>query len=223
MPKFVLLLTVAATILSASLKAQLVNPSAVTIRVYNGFGVPLRQLKEAQRSADTIFENAGLAPAWRECRTPEGPSAKSSDMCADVLESRELIVRIVAAPSSLNNDDFALGYSHVDAGAGAGTLSTVFADRASIMSRHLGVDMFVVLGRVIAHEVGHLLMGTMTHSSDGLMRERWSGDALPFTGKKDWLFSEREIAFLHQGLLARQQGLPLPVINLAERTSRITP
>ena len=223
MRKFVLLLIAAAVTLSELLTAQVVSLPTITIRLYNNFGIPPRQLKEARRTTDAILENAGLGPAWRECRTPEGPSAKSSDMCEDVLGPGELIVRIVASPTMRNSNNLALGYSHVDAGAGAGTLSTVFADSVNITSRHLHVDMAVLLGRAIAHELGHLLMGTMTHSTDGLMRERWSAGVLPRTVASDWLFSDREVAFLQTGLLARQQGIPIPVINLAERTERTTP
>jgi hypothetical protein len=222
MPKFVLQV-IAAIALSASLTAQVGPPRTITIRLYNSYEVPRRQLNKARQTADAIFNKAGLAPAWRECRTPQGPSAKSKDMCADVLGRNEVIVRIVASPTMRNDDKLVLGYSHVDAGAGAGTLATVFADTVGTMSGHMRVDTVVLLGRVIAHELGHLLMGSLTHSTDGLMRERWSADVPSRAVTQDWLFSEREIAFLQTGLLARWQGIPIPVINLAERTQRTTP
>src|SRR5512145_3022408 len=112
MRKFVLLLIAAAVTLSELLTAQVVSLPTITIRLYNNFGIPPRQLKEARRTTDAILENAGLGPAWRECRTAEGPSAKSSDMCEDVLGPGELIVRIVASPTMRNSNNLALGYSH---------------------------------------------------------------------------------------------------------------
>lgn len=45
----------------------------------------------------------------------------------------------------------------------------------TIDERRLGV----VLGRALAHEVGHYLLGTHTHASNGLMRPQF--DALEFT------------------------------------------
>jgi hypothetical protein len=35
-----------------------------------------------------------------------------------------------------------------------------------------------ILGHAVAHEIGHLLMGTNSHSSRGLMRGNWKVDAL---------------------------------------------
>jgi hypothetical protein len=36
------------------------------------------------------------------------------------------------------------------------------------------VEAAKVLGRVIAHEVGHLLLGHNAHSSEGIMRANWN-------------------------------------------------
>jgi hypothetical protein len=45
----------------------------------------------------------------------------------------------------------------------------------------------VVLGRALAHEIGHYLLGTHTHASTGLMRPRF--DALEFTDLRDGTFA----------------------------------
>ena len=52
-----------------------------------------------------------------------------------------------------------------------------------------------VLGSAIAHEVGHLLLGTPTHGVSGLMREVWTEEELALGREEDWLFtpSERHI------------------------------
>ena len=38
--------------------------------------------------------------------------------------------------------------------------------------------MPVILGHAAAHEIGHLLLGSNSHSPFGLMRARWSGQDL---------------------------------------------
>ncbi len=62
-----------------------------------------------------------------------------------------------AAPASTPGS---LGFSFVDIGRKAGTLATVFADRVQALAAIAGVDDGELLGRVIAHEIAHLLIGT---------------------------------------------------------------
>ena len=45
-----------------------------------------------------------------------------------------------------------------------------------------------LLGRVIAHEVGHLLHGKEGHGRSGIMREVWTGAELSLNRRGDWLF-----------------------------------
>src|SRR5689334_15085747 len=43
----------------------------------------------------------------------------------------------------------------------------------SASSGSRGVPPSVVLGTVLAHEIGHLLLGRNSHSATGIMRARW--------------------------------------------------
>ncbi len=42
--------------------------------------------------------------------------------------------------------------------------------------------MPVILGHAAAHEIGHLLLGSNSHSPQGLMRARWSRQDLQNAG-----------------------------------------
>jgi hypothetical protein len=53
----------------------------------------------------------------------------------------------------------------------------------AVAERRLGI----VLGRALAHEIGHFLLGTHTHARRGLMRPHF--DAAEFTDLRDGLFS----------------------------------
>jgi hypothetical protein len=50
-------------------------------------------------------------------------------------------------------------------------------------------DPAAILGRAIAHELGHLLIGTPVHSPHGLMRALWSQTELRRNRSDDWVFS----------------------------------
>jgi hypothetical protein len=53
-----------------------------------------------------------------------------------------------------------------------------------------GVDAPRLLGRAIAHELGHLLLGRTQHSESGIMRAAWSRQELQRNEVVDWRFSE---------------------------------
>jgi hypothetical protein len=53
----------------------------------------------------------------------------------------------------------------------------------------------------VAHEIGHLLLGTSKHSKEGLMRALWSHDELRGAKPTHWGFSAAEAARMREGLL----------------------
>jgi hypothetical protein len=50
-----------------------------------------------------------------------------------------------------------------------------------------------LLGRAIAHELGHLLLGTTSHEREGLMRAYWLADEVRRRFTRDWTFSASSI------------------------------
>ena len=207
-------------ILSVTASMETVADQRVTVRVYNNFGVPIKQLEAAQEIAAAIFRDASVDATWRDCHTRRGPSKTLSDRCDTALTATEVIVRIAVAPSPAEDYRSPFGYSHVDTETHQGTLSTVFGDRIYASVRHLRIGAAPLLGRVLAHEVTHLLMGTETHSTSGLMRATWSDNSLQRNAKQDWLLSRQEATLIAQALNARRQGSPIPVINLAALQSQ---
>jgi hypothetical protein len=49
-------------------------------------------------------------------------------------------------------------------------------EQMAASDRELSLD--AILGDVIAHELGHLLLGNHAHSVQGIMRARWQADQL---------------------------------------------
>jgi hypothetical protein len=101
--------------------------------------------------------------------------------------------------------DFALGFSSIDVHQNAGWLGTVLADRVAAMAARAPADAGTLLGRVIAHEIGHLLLGTASHSRSGLMRARWTDDELRQDRALDWRLSPADARQLQRALHARSQ------------------
>jgi hypothetical protein len=102
----------------------------------------------------------------------------------------------------MSGDD-TLGYSYVDKVAHTGVLSTVLVDRVGRLASSTASDPATLLGRAMAHEVGHLLLGTAVHSADGLMRAHWSADEVRLNTWRDWSFSHDEATTMRAQLSAR--------------------
>ena len=196
-------LTVAFVLVAATAGTQTQDDRALVIRIYNVFGVPRHEVASAGRQAERIFRDAGVEVVLRECRTSHGPSAMSVDRCSEVLQATEVVVRIIAVPHSGTNSVRAFGYSLVDMEKGAGTLSTVFADRITAVAARLQIDRATLLGRTLAHEVGHLLLGTNVHATDGLMRGDWPNQILRADSARDWRFTRPEVDHIATALRNR--------------------
>jgi hypothetical protein len=151
--------------------------------------------------AEDALSTASVGIAWTlcgpgECLTP-APAA--------------LKVRIVQSRDDSQRDSQHLGQALIDSQSGTGVLATVFIDRTRRLADHLGIDHRVLLGRTIAHELGHLLLATPTHGNSGLMREVWSRDELLGTRHSDWVFDPLDAAAIRDRLarLARR-GIARP-------------
>jgi hypothetical protein len=174
------------------------------VRVYDLFDVRAHEMKAAQRVVADIFDHAGLKVAWQMCRS--ALSAKSPAACNESMQPTEVMVRIATAPAHM--DSVVLGYSFVDPETRRGTHSAVLADRVKRHAARARVPFDTLLGRTIAHELGHLILGTTDHTDDGLMQARWSDGALRLGIMRDVRFSrfdaERMAAMLANRRLAAE-------------------
>jgi hypothetical protein len=107
----------------------------------------------------------------------------------------------------------ALGYAVVDAAGRRGTVATIFLERVEWMARISGAGVEELTGLAIAHELGHLLLGTSAHARRGLMRARWTAEELRARRPADWQLQGDERNQLRAGLAAR--------LGTREATARI--
>jgi hypothetical protein len=182
------------------------SEATVVIRTYDYANVSSDQLATARAEAEQIFRGARIAVQWIDCRVPgrlEGAA------CTEPLSpGRDLMLRIVdKTPGNVAGAErvVALGESMVDREERGGVLMTVdlFPVRAIAQSASTGVP--VLLGRAIAHEIGHLLLGSAEHPRLGLMRALWSHEELRGLKPANWGFSSREAAQMRQTLRGRSR------------------
>jgi hypothetical protein len=185
----------------AVMLAQGMLALSLVVRIYDGYGLPGDHLARARSTAEGIMKAAGVAVTWPRCP------------CLSPVSSAELVVRITrTSPSSTPGS---LGFSFVDVGLKAGTLATVFADRVQALAAIAEVDDGQLLGRVIAHEIAHLLLGTRDHDPHGLMRGEWRASELVRQRPSDWRLSRAEGLRIRHAIKRRSSELP-PAMMIAD-------
>ena len=172
----------------------------IVVRVYDNTGAAPDARRTALKIAGSIVSSASVEVVWRTCA---GTSSQDSsldsrhvDPCGSPLAVGELALRIVSSGDVVGDDRMTrpLGEALIDKRARAGVLATVYVDRVDWMAAQTGADRHELLGRAIAHELGHLLMATSAHAATGLMRPVWSLSEVRRQQTRDWSFAPKEIA-----------------------------
>jgi hypothetical protein len=167
----------------------------VTIRLYDSFGMPPADLRTAMLTASAALQSGAVRAAWVVCPPPAATPTDNSSGCTGLPHDHDLLVRIVRAPEALASSD-TLGFAAIDTAAGRGTLATVFADRIARLAARGRIDGAPLVGYAMAHEIGHLLLGTVVHAPRGLMRAGWTLDEMTRRVPGDWKFSREDAAHL---------------------------
>ena len=175
-----------ATALLAGPAVQAAGPHVV-IRVYDMATANATGRAAALRSAAHAMASAGITVDWRDCS--RGGAAHP---CRTVRSTGDLVVRILPASSQRPGAGVELGFAPIDPSGRATVIATVYYDVVERVAGRTGLDPHALLGRAIAHEVGHLLLRAPGHGRSGLMRPLWNDAELTQNRPEDWAFSDEE-------------------------------
>jgi hypothetical protein len=158
----------------------------LTVSVFNDAGVEPFVWSQAQSRATEIMRRSGISLTWLDC----GASASTMpDLnCSAISYPAHLSVRVVAKSSPVKGDIF--GQSFQDAAGEGNYVLVYYAAIQAFRSATTAVPAGELLGCVIAHELGHLLLGTASHSPAGLMSGVWQDPELRQAIRHNLLFSD---------------------------------
>ena len=144
------------------------EPLRITVHVHDYAHVPPAILARAEDEAARIYRAAGVALEWVDESTPSArlhPATMGhSDLNINILSSEMTKGKRTA--------EDAMGAATGDPEA-RGRLAYVFYARVANMARIARKTIDPILGHVIAHEIGHLLLPQNSHSPSGVMRATW--------------------------------------------------
>jgi hypothetical protein len=168
----------------------------IALRIYDFDQGSSTAIRGAKDVATEVFREAGLQVVWVDC--------PSEGRCADNVQGPEFRLRIL--PPSVGRQmvsDEALGFAVPCAPGEPACLFYVFSWRINDLAAlsHIGAGR--ILGHVLAHEIGHTLLGPNAHIRYGIMQHN-----LPLRETERTLyFTSDQAKRLRADLLARDAAL----------------
>jgi hypothetical protein len=179
----------------------------VHVLVYNYAPISNQTLVEAQERAAQIFLYVGVEVVWVANTLLQRGSA--------TLKEIDLILRVLPQPRASLASRTALGEALRCDSSQEGCTASVFYSRARKQAELSGCSLKYVLGVAMAHELGHLLLGSNSHSARGLMQGKWRPEELRRATKGDLLFSLQEAEVIRANVLQRVTTSHLPIESLS--------
>jgi hypothetical protein len=127
------------------------------VLVENRASVPANILEKAREDATRVFQDIEIAIVWLE-----GGDARLENPA--VLKSVSIVRLLPRELAEHTNGRLGM------AGSGARIVSVFYNRIQDLASTHNDADTASILGHVIAHEIGHLLLPPGAHSRSGIMQ-----------------------------------------------------
>ena len=158
---------------AATLAASDPGELTLTVLVYDYTRMPAFELENAMAVAQRIFHNAGITTQWVQCATAH--ESRRGSGCPEELGAGSVVLRIVRSDwQGSGGRQGRTGSALYDAEGRLGIYAYVFQQGVEEAVQLGGCGRFQVLGHVMAHEVGHLLLGAGSHSATGIMQPHWA-------------------------------------------------
>jgi len=134
----------------------------------------------------------------------------SQNPCLEPLEATDIVLRVLSEPTQNRFQDTVFGFAVVP------ILVSVYYDYALNTAKRDNAEFEVpiILGCVIAHEVGHLLLGLNSHSGSGVMQPRWERRQIRQVMTGTLLFSPEQAKLIQADAQTRMR---LQTDNFKER------
>ena len=148
----------------------------ITVRVYDYAGVTAAIARRARQESSRLFQVAGIAIEWAVCTIP-GRAAPTDPRCQTQPLATDIHLNILPRKMAreMMQHHSELG-SAVPVPNGFGHRASVFYHRVDELAESGGAPRALLLGHVMAHEIGHLMLGVNRHSETGLMHVPWDRD-----------------------------------------------
>jgi hypothetical protein len=147
-----------------------------------------RMLQDAKTVVTTLYRTIGIQIEW-----------------ADALDPEMSLIVAFPPPGGAERmalDTYVLGHTYRSIAAEPGGRALIFVDRIERRARAARIDITRLLGAVIAHEIGHMLLRS-AHTQTGLMRAHWGDHDLQLIDMGGLRFTASEPELMRRQLRRR--------------------
>jgi hypothetical protein len=145
------------------------------VRVHDYVRVKRDILDRAESEVTTILHKAGIYAAWVDCPLT---SSELDQYPACLAAEHSAYLDMIIVPHFMatrwSMPDTTLGFTPLSKDGERAYQASVFYDRVREEAEISRGSLTVILGHAMAHELGHLLLRTCRHSSEGIMRAKWN-------------------------------------------------
>jgi hypothetical protein len=203
----------------------------VQVRGFDFSRVAQELLRGAEQEASLVFHPARIALVWvagplsaaeaheLKYRSTANDPAGNALVCDGQPDECRLDIRLLSS-DGLHFRPGPLGEAFPC--ARAGIRATIFSDRVQLMINRRPSAAPVILGHVLAHEIGHVLLGTTEHASGGLMRSSWQDSDLERMPRMPLSFERVAIRTMNDRLKTRRStnANAQPLLNAHASSAR---
>lgn len=172
--------------------AQAETLTSMAVLLINHANAPSDIVTAAQEHVSRIFLAAGVNVEW----------SVAGNMQHSVSDCR-LRVILTAQPQDPRDRRMNVMGTAIIGSAGSGRLAYVFLREVEYYAGLTKTHPAVVLGHVMAHEMGHLLLGHPGHSVAGIMRAKWEPMEIARIREDLLTFTADEATTVRKGVLVR--------------------
>ena len=180
--------------LGGSTRALSLRPprAGVVIRVLNPAEVPANTLHKAERMAASILDAAGVVITWMEC--PCVPEVRSNEYWLHLLKNR---------PPRMHGDATGFAVLMPDRDRAVSYAGAVWPVVEEV-AHGLESEVSDVLGATMAHEIGHILLGSKAHTRSGVMRSRFERAEMRLAASGELRFSPAQALRMQASVESRR-------------------
>ena len=150
-------------------------------------------ISKARSEAGIVYLSAGVRIVWHSCDPPHDSASRASPHWFVVRFSNEK----PSLPAGRTSLDI-MGKAFIDGEQSGITADAYFREILTVAGERCA-DAAVLLGFVIAHELGHLLLGP-GHSPEGLMQAAWGEKQIEALRQRRLKFSPEDAERIHLAL-----------------------
>lgn len=182
----------------------------ITVFVYNYAGIQPEDLAKTKAEASRVYRHGGVEIEWLDC--PLSPKeADQFPACQLPPGPTRLAVRILSQSMAerMRQARDCFGFALYPEDGSFATVANVFAHHAEQIANRHRVRRGVILGHIVAHELGHLLLGAGSHSSSGMMHVPWLPQELERVAQGAMMFTGGESEKMRVNIRARMTAAAL--------------